>query len=107
MGRRGQKTQRPELSTKGAIPPGLTRRPTLQGHKDFIARIAWSPDGQTLASGSFDRTIKVWDPHGGVLRRTLEGHTLNIHSVAWSQDGQQLASGSWDKTIKVWDIDTG
>ena len=94
-------------STKGTIPPGLTLRYTLQGHKDFISRIAWSPDGQSLASGSFDRTLKLWDTDRGELRQTLEGHTLNIHSVAWSPNGRLLASGSWDKTIKLWDVETG
>src|SRR5215510_4755445 len=107
MARRGQKTQMSGTSTKGTIPPGLTLRHTLQGHKDFISRIAWSPDGQALASGSFDRTIKLWDTQAGELRQTLEGHTLNIHSVAWSPNGRLLASGSWDKTIKLWDTSTG
>lgn len=88
MARRGQKTQMSGKSTKGTIPPGLTLRYTLQGHKDFISRIAWSPDGQSLASVSFDRTIKLWDTDGGELRQTLEGHTLNIHSVAWSPNGR-------------------
>ena len=107
MARRGRQTQMSGKSTKGTIPPGLTLRYTLQGHKDFISRIAWSPDGQSLASVSFDRTIKLWDTEGGELRQTLEGHPLNIHSVAWSPNGRLLASGSWDKTIKVWDVETG
>ncbi len=106
-GRRGQKSQRPGLSTPGTIPTGLTLRQTLRGHTNFISRLAWSPDGSLLASASFDRTVKLWDTHGGELRYTLEGHALNIHSVAWAPHGRLLASGSWDKTIKVWDSDTG
>jgi WD40 repeat protein/class 3 adenylate cyclase len=107
MARQGQRKQTLGKSTKESIPSGLTLRYTLQGHKDFISRIAWSPDGQSLASASFDRTIKLWDAEGGGLRQTLEGHPLNIHSVAWSPNGHLLASGSWDKTIKVWDVETG
>ena len=83
MARRGQQKQMSGKSTTETIPSGLSLRHTLQGHKDFISRIAWSPDGQFLASASFDRTIKLWDAEGGELRQTLEGHPLNIHSVAW------------------------
>lgn len=107
MARRGQKTQEPGKPTQSAIPRGLTLRHTLHGHKEFISRIAWSPDGRVLASCSFDRTIKLWDTEIGELHRTFEGHSLNIHSVAWSPNGRLLASGSWDKTIKLWDVASG
>jgi WD40 repeat protein len=69
--------------------------------------VAFSPDGLTLASGSFDNTIKLWDTTTGTHRQTLEGHSGLVYSVAFSPDGLTLASGSHDNTIKLWDITTG
>jgi WD40 repeat protein len=66
--------------------------------------VALSADGLTLASGSFDQTIKLWNVQTGQLLRTLTGHTDVVRSVAWSADGQVLASGSDDRTIKIWGV---
>ena len=65
------------------------------------------PAGQTLASGSADNTIRLWDANTGEPRATLTGYTGGIRSVAFSPDGQTLALGSWDNTIRLWDADTG
>src|SRR6266699_3952853 len=72
---------------------------TLTGHKDNVFSVAMSADGQTLASGSYDNTIKLWNLKTGDLLRTLTGHEGEVRSVAISPDGQTLASGSIDKTI--------
>jgi WD40 repeat protein len=80
---------------------------TLESHTNGVTSVAFSPDGQTLASGSWDSTIKLWDALTGALRSTLEGHTDGVTSVAFSPDGQTLASGSDDSTIKLWDASTG
>jgi WD40 repeat protein len=72
-----------------------------------ITSIAFSPDGQTLAGGSTDRTIKLWQVATGKELRTLQGHTDWVSSVAFSPDGQMLVSGSKDKTIKLWDVISG
>jgi len=80
---------------------------TLMGHTDWVWSIAISPNGQVLASGSRDKTIKLWDLWVGRLVRTLPGHTSDVFSVAISSDGRTLASGSNDKTIKLWDLRTG
>jgi WD40 repeat protein len=80
---------------------------TLEGHSDSVWTVAFSQDGQLLASGSRDRTIKLWDPITGAVKHTLEGHSDWLRAVAFSQDGQFLASGSQDKTIKLWDPITG
>jgi WD40 repeat protein len=69
--------------------------------------VAFSPDGQTLASGSCDNTIKLWNMTTGNCLKTLHGHASWIWSVAFSPDGQILASGSQDETIKLWDVQTG
>ncbi|KAL4861478.1 hypothetical protein BDV12DRAFT_203968 [Aspergillus spectabilis] len=80
---------------------------TLEGHSNWVQSVAFSQDGQLLASCSADQTIKLWDPATGTLKHTLEGHSSWIQSVAFSQDSQLLASGSIDQTIKLWDPATG
>jgi WD40 repeat protein len=79
---------------------------TLSGHLTGVSSIALTPDGQILASGSADRTIKIWNLSTGKVQTTLSGHSSAVNSVAFSPDGQTLASGSVDKTIKLWDIRT-
>ena len=69
--------------------------------------MAFSPDGETLASGGGDRTIRLWDVETGQERAALEGHTGRIESVAFSPGGGILASGGWDGTIRLWDAATG
>ena len=66
----------------------------LAGHTGTVFSVAWSPDGQLLASGSSDNTVRLWNGQSGALLHTLEGHTGTVYSVAWSPDGQLLASGA-------------
>jgi predicted amidohydrolase len=80
---------------------------TLMGHTDWIGSLAFSPDGQTLASGSDDGTVKLWDVTTGQAVRTFSEHTNWVRSVAFSPDGQVLASGSLDTTVILWDVTTG
>ncbi|KAH8797868.1 hypothetical protein F5884DRAFT_825522 [Xylogone sp. PMI_703] len=80
---------------------------TLAGHSDSVRAIAFSPDGKQIASGSDDRTIKLWDATTGDLQKTLAGHSDWVTAVAFSPDGKQIASGSDDWTIKLWDATTG
>jgi WD40 repeat protein/class 3 adenylate cyclase len=80
----------------------------LYGHDDIVTSVAFSPDGGTLASGSGDDTIIVWDVDGRKPRlQPLHGHTDVVTSVAVSPDGKILASGSQDKTVILWDMTTG
>ena len=80
---------------------------TLKGHTGSVTSVAFSPDGQRLASASRDGTVKVWDAATGQEIRTLKGHTGGVMSVAFSPDGKRLASASADETVKVWDAATG
>ncbi|KAL8313011.1 hypothetical protein RB593_007301 [Gaeumannomyces tritici] len=80
---------------------------TLEGHGGSVSSVAFSPDGQRLASGSDDNTVKLWDAATGACLQTLEGHSSWVRSVAFSPDGQRLASGSNDNTVKLWDAATG
>jgi WD40 repeat protein len=69
--------------------------------------VAFSPDGQWLASGSYDHTVRVWAVVTGQEVRRLEGHGAAVWSVAFSPNGQWLASGSEDGTVRVWAAATG
>ncbi|MCR4392692.1 MAG: carboxypeptidase regulatory-like domain-containing protein, partial [Candidatus Acetothermia bacterium] len=75
---------------------------TLTGHTSWVCSVAFSPDGGLLASGSGDKTVKLWEVATGREVRTLTGHTDWVNSVAFSPDGRLLASGSWQQ-IKLWD----
>ena len=80
---------------------------TLQGHTDHVWSVAFSPDGNMLASASWDDTIRLWNPHTGQRRILLIGHTEDVTSVAFSPDGNTLASADWDGTIRLWNPHTG
>ncbi|MBD2543280.1 WD40 domain-containing protein [Planktothricoides raciborskii] len=79
----------------------------LAGHTESVFSVSFSPDGQTLASGSWDDTVRLWDVATGQELRQLKGHTDYVKSVSFSPDGQTLASGSGDKTVRLWDMATG
>ncbi len=79
----------------------------LEGHTDDVNSVVFSPDGKTLASGSDDSTIRLWNASTGEPIRTLRGHRSGVSSVAFSPDGKTIASGSDDGTIRLWDASTG
>jgi WD40 repeat protein/uncharacterized caspase-like protein len=79
----------------------------LAGHKNFVMRLAFSPDGQILASGSFDSTIKLWDVSTGRELRTIAGHSGGVNALAFSPDGRFLVSGSDDGSARLWNPLTG
>ena len=80
-------------------------RATLQGHTGFVHSITFSADGTTIASGSADRTVKLWEVATGKWR--MLGMQLDtVYSVAFSPDGKTVASGNVDGTINLWDTAT-
>ncbi len=84
---------------------------TIKGHAGMVYALAISPDGQIIASGSSDRTIKLWQLHTAKkirhLGRWFSGHIESVWTLAFSPDGRTLASGSWDNTVKLWQVSTG
>ena len=69
--------------------------------------MAFSHDSTRLASGSYDRAVKIWDASSGECLQTLKGHSKWIRSVAFSHGSTRLASGSVDRAVKIWDVHSG
>ncbi|WP_437916835.1 pentapeptide repeat-containing protein [Sorangium sp. So ce302] len=78
----------------------------LNGHSDWVTSIAFSADGDTLASGSDDCTVRLWDVSTGNVLCVLKGHSRHVNSVTFSPDGETLASGSSDCTVRLWQVAT-
>ena len=79
----------------------------LAGHTKRLRTVAFSPDGKRIASGSHDKTIKVWDVETGEELRTIRGHAAEVMSVAFGPEGRRIVSGGFDRTVRIWDAETG
>ena len=83
----------------------------LEGHTGEVNALAFSPDGGTFASGSWNGTILLWDAATFRTRdpqesptAVLKGHTMGVTQLKFSPDSETLASGSWDGTILLWEF---
>lgn len=102
-------TTRPPAASPTATPQLGSPLVDYNGHTQKVTAVAWSPDGKHIASGSFDKTVQIWnaDSGGHFQPFTYRGHSDNVLAVAWSPDGKRIASGSQDKTIQIWDAFDG
>eukprot|EP00947_MAST-08B_sp_MAST-8B-sp1_P002866 g2866.t1 len=80
---------------------------TLPGHAEAILHVSFSPDGNMLATGGGDATVRFWDVHMATPLFTCKGHKHHVLATSWSPDGKRFASGDKDGVIKLWDPKTG
>eukprot|EP01117_Protostelium_nocturnum_P012366 TRINITY_DN4558_c0_g1_i1.p1 TRINITY_DN4558_c0_g1~~TRINITY_DN4558_c0_g1_i1.p1 ORF type:complete len:604 (+),score=202.83 TRINITY_DN4558_c0_g1_i1:53-1864(+) len=79
---------------------------TLKGHNGAIYSVAFAPCGKFLASGSFDKTARIWDASTGQETICFQDHQLSICDLSWSYDSTLLLTGSFDHTAKIWNLET-
>ncbi|MCY7368498.1 MAG: WD40 repeat domain-containing protein [Chamaesiphon sp.] len=96
-----------ELSGDIWSKPTWNLQQTISAHSDWVRCMSFTPDSLKLVSGSFDKTIKLWQiDTGGEIYRLGE-RLKGVFALAVSPDGKLFASGSWDETIELWDLETG
>ncbi|XP_057736295.1 notchless protein homolog isoform X1 [Arachis stenosperma] len=88
--------------------PFVSKHPKtrMTGHQQLVNHVYFSPDGQWVASASFDKSVKLWNGTTGKFIAAFRGHVGPVYQISWSADSRLLLSGSKDSTLKVWDIRT-
>jgi WD40 repeat protein len=104
LGGSSSRRPRPGWGDRGR---GAQAEVALAGHTDGVAAVAVTPDGSRALSGSFDKSVRLWDLNTRQELRRLDGHTGPVLAVAVSPDGQRALSGGLDKTVRLWDLNTG
>jgi WD40 repeat protein len=102
----GSPSQSGEITIWSTQDGSLARR-FAEPHSDLVTGLAYSPDGQSLASSSADKFIKQWKSDDGSLMKSYEGHTGAVLGVGWSPDGKQIVSAGADSSLKIWNVDSG
>jgi serine/threonine protein kinase len=80
---------------------------TYQDHTDSLRAVAWSPDGNYVASGSDDTTIRIWEPFNGRTHLVYKEHTKEIETICWSSDSAKIVSTAQDYVVRMWERETG
>jgi WD40 repeat protein len=80
---------------------------TLKGHTEWVWCLAWTKDGKTLVSGSYDRSIRTWNTTNWQQTAVLDEHTGLVRGIAISPNDRILASVSGDRTARLWNLDNG
>ncbi|KAJ6692060.1 WD40 REPEAT PROTEIN [Salix purpurea] len=78
----------------------------MTGHQQLVNHVYFSPDGNWVASASFDKSVKLWNGITGKFVAAFRGHVGPVYQISWSADSRLLLSGSKDSTLKIWDIRT-
>ncbi len=79
----------------------------LRGHAKQIVDVAYSPDGNFIATSSYDSTARIWNAKTGETVSILEGHSLGVTDASFSPDGRLALTTSQDTTARLWEVETG
>uniref|UniRef100_UPI00067A94CF nSTAND1 domain-containing NTPase n=1 Tax=Streptomyces rimosus TaxID=1927 RepID=UPI00067A94CF len=98
--------QAPTAEARGSLLSAYAayRSNQFTGHTGVVNAVAYSPNGRTLATGSVDRTVKLWDTVTDRMLGTLIGHVGPVYALAFSPDGRILATAGDDGTVRLWDV---